>query len=273
MKILLVNNNRIKSTVAMAGKLATQLEARGIEVFIDSERPIDISGEELDSIIVLGGDGTLIRAARQYAELDVPVLGVNMGTVGFLSDIKADELDSCLDSFVRHDYSIDERMMLEVSIYRNEVLTEQVYSLNELSIKSNTSRMISMNIHIAGQEHGIYRGDGIIIATPTGSTAYSLSSGGPITDPELDVFVMTPITSYFLSKRPLVISAQKEICLYPLRCEEAELCIDGQVNIAWESNCIIKVKKAGHKLKMANMQPRFFFQTIAQRLQRNDANL
>ena len=215
----------------------------------------------------------MIRAARQYAEQDVPVLGVNMGTVGFLSNIKADELESCLDSFVRHDYSIEERMMLDVGIYRDETLVERVHSLNELSIKSKTSRMISMDIHIDGREHGVYRGDGIIIATPTGSTAYSLSSGGPITDPDLEVFIMTPITSYILDKRPMVIAAQKEISLYPLCCKEAEISIDGQVKIAWEQNCIIKVKKAEHKLKMVNLKPRFFFQTITKRLQRNDGNL
>jgi NAD+ kinase len=257
------------STVAMADKVSNQLQAWGIEVLMDNERPVDISGEGIDSIIVLGGDGTLIRAARQYAELDVPVLGVNMGTVGFLSNIKADELESCLDSFVRHDYSIDLRMMLDVGIYRDDILVERVYSLNELSIKSKTNRMISMDIHIAGKEHGIYRGDGIIIATPTGSTAYSLSAGGPITDPDLEVYVVTPVNSHFLSKRPMVIDGQKEISLYQLRCEEAEIYIDGQVKITWEENCFIKVKKAPHKLKMVILKPRFFFQTIAKRLQRN----
>ncbi len=272
MKILLVNNSRISSTVAMAAKVSAQLEAWGIEVLIDSE-PVGTGSETIDSIIVLGGDGTLIRAARKYAEQDVPVLGVNMGTVGFLSNIKADELESCLDSFVRHDYSIDERMMLDVGIYRDETLLDRVYSLNELSIKSKTSRMISMDIHIAGREHGVYRGDGIIIATPTGSTAYSLSSGGPITDPDLEVFIVTPISSYVLSKRPMVIAAEKEISLYPLRCEEAVISIDGQVKIDWEENCIIKVKKAEQKLKLVKLKPRFFFQTIAKRIQRNDGSL
>jgi NAD+ kinase len=273
MKILLANNNHIKSTVVMAEKVSALLQELGVQVLIDSGQACDIAGEAIDSIIVLGGDGTLIKAARQYAELNVPVLGVNMGTVGFLSNIKADELESCLDRFVCHDYSIDERMMLDVGIYRDEILLERVYSINELSIKSKASRMISMDIHIEGREHGIYRGDGIIIATPIGSTAYSLSSGGPITDPDLEVFIMTPITSYILSKRTMVIAAQKEISIYPLRCEEAVIYIDGQVKFDWEENCIIKVKKAELKLKMVKLKPRFFFQTITKRLQRKDASL
>jgi NAD+ kinase len=255
--------------MAMAAKVAARLEAEGIDVLIDSENPVDTS-EPVDSIIVLEGDGTMIRASRQYGELGVPMLGVNMGTVGFLSDIKADELESSLDSIIRHDYSIDERMLLSVGIYRDDALIEEVYSLNELSIKSNSSRMISMNIYIEGREYGVYRGDGIIVATPTGSTAYSLSSGGPIIDPVLEVFVITPIAPYFLSKRPMVISAQKEIDLYPLHCEGAEISIDGHVNIKWDSNYIIKIKKANHKLKMINLKPRFFFQTVAKKLQRND---
>lgn len=270
MKIILVNNKRNKSTLAMAAKVAARFEAEGINVHIDSENPVDTSGEPVDSIIVLGGDGTMIRASRQYGELGVPMLGVNMGTVGFLSDIRADELESSLDSIIHHDYSIEERMLLNVGIYRDDALVEEVYSLNELSIKSNTSRMISMDIHIEGREYGVYRGDGIIIATPTGSTAYSLSSGGPITDPVLEVFVMTPIAPYFLSKRPMIISAQKEINLYPLHCEGAEISIDGHMNIKWDSNCVIKVKKAKHQLKLINLKPRFFFQTVAKKLQRND---
>jgi len=268
-KILLVNNKRIKSTLIMAEKVSAQLNSQGIEVFIDSSAA-DICHEAIDSIIVLGGDGTMIRTARQYLEQNVPVLGVKMGTVGFLSNINADELETSLDRFIRHDYGIEERMMLDVGIYQGENLLQSVYSLNELSIKSKSSRMISMDIKIAGKEHALYRGDGIIIATPTGSTAYSLSSGGPITDPDLDVFIMTPITSYLLTKRPMVINAHKEISLFPVRCEEAVLSIDGQVKIDWDENCMIKVKMAANKLKMIRLKEQLFFQTIDKRLQRSN---
>ncbi|MDD4801700.1 MAG: NAD(+)/NADH kinase [Syntrophomonas sp.] len=270
MKILLVNNPRIESTVVMAARLSAQLADRGIEVLIDSMQKVEVRQGEIDSIIVLGGDGTLIRTVRQYAEQSVPILGVNMGTVGFLSNIKADELDSCLERLLNHDYDTEERMILEVCIYRDEMLQERFFGLNELSIKSRTARMLSMDIHIAGREHGIYRGDGIIIATPTGSTAYSLSCGGPITDPDLEVLLLTPIACYSLSKRPMVINADKEISFYPLRCEEAEITIDGQVNMIWRNDFHIKVKKAQHKLKLINLKPAYFFQTITKRLQLND---
>lgn len=272
MKILLVNNKLLASTLVMGEKVAAYLRAEGIEVLIDSSAA-DITREEVDSIIVLGGDGTMIRAARQYAKNEVPVLGVNMGTVGFLSNISADELEHSLDRFIRHDYSLEARMMLEVSILRGETLIHKIFSLNEVSIKSKSSRVLSIDIKIGGHEHGIYRGDGIIVASPSGSTAYSLSCGGPITDPTLEVFIMTPITSYLLNKRPLVIAADKDIELLPVYCEEALISIDGQVKIDWEENYRIEVKKAAFKLNLVNMRPRHFFQTIMKRLRRSGEDI
>ena len=272
MKILLVNNKRIESTMRMAEKAAAHLRSGGIEVLIDSSSA-DITSEEFDSIIVLGGDGTLIRSARQYVHKNVPVLGVNMGTLGFLSNIQADELEKYLDRFIRHDYSIEERMMLEAGIYQNGILLNRIYSLNEVSIKSKSSRVITVDVKINGQKHGIYRGDGIIIATPSGSTAYSLSCGGPVCDPALELFIMTPITSYLLNKRPLVIAAEKEIEVIPLDCEETLISIDGQVKIDFKESFVIRIKKADYKLKLINMQPRYFFETMMKRLRRSDEEL
>ena len=268
MKILLVNNRLLASTLRMGEKIADIFRLAGNEVLIDS-CAADITHEEIDSIIVLGGDGTMIRAARQYARNKVPVLGVNMGTVGFLSNIKVDELEPCLDRLMSRDYSLEERMMLEVSIYQGETLIHKIDSLNELSIKSKSARVLSLDVRIDGREHGLYRGDGIIVATPSGSTAYSLSCGGPITDPALEAFIVTPITSYLLNKRPLVIAADKEIDLCPLHCDEALISIDGQVKIDWEDNYRVKVKKAEYKLLLVNMRPRHFFQTISKRLRRS----
>ena len=268
MKILLVNNRLLESTLRMGEKIADIFRLAGIEVLIDS-CAADITREEIDFIIVLGGDGTMIRAARQYARNEVPVLGVNMGTVGFLSNIKADELEHCLERLMSRDYSLEERMMLEVSICRGETLMHKIDSLNELSIKSKSARVLSLDVRIDGREHGLYRGDGIIVATPSGSTAYSLSCGGPITDPALEAFIVTPITSYLLNKRPLVVAADKEIDLCPLHCDEALISVDGQVKIDWEDNYRVKVKKAEYKLLLVNMRPRHFFQTISKRLRRS----
>lgn len=268
MKILLVNNKILKSTMLMGDKLASRLKTDGIEVLIDSSKA-DLTRENFDAIIVLGGDGTMIRAARQYAERGVPLLGVNMGTVGFLSSIRVEELDQYLGRFIQGDYDIDERMMLEARIFEGKNLIDRIYSLNEVSIKSNSARVINLDVRIGGREHGTYRGDGIVVATPSGSTAYSLSCGGPITDPALDVFIMTPITSFFLNKRPMIIAADKEIEIIPGYAEEALISIDGQVKIEGKENFVIKIIKANTKLKLVHMRPYHFFQTIMKRLQRN----
>ena len=120
-------------------------------------------------------------------------------------------------------------MMLKTQILCGGSVFDQAYGLNELCIRSRTSRMIELEIHIGGKPFGVYRGDGIIIATPTGSTAYSLSSGGPLVDPELEALIITPVAAYFLNHRPMVVAAEKEILISPRGCAEILLSVDGQV--------------------------------------------
>ena len=268
MKILLVNNSGIEKTLIMAEEIKKQLEQLGVEVKVENAS-IKAEGTDFDSIIVLGGDGTFIRAARQHLDMNVPMLGVNMGTVGFLSNIEAHELSEYLPRFLQQDYSIDERMMIELQIWRNGEIKQRSYCLNELTIKSRDGNILNLDIRIAGQGYGSYRGDGIIVATPTGSTAYSLSCGGPITDPELDVFIITPIASYLLAQRPLVIAADKELCLGAIGAADAYISMDGQLKVDLQAGDQIYVRKAALKLKMVHLKPRDFFATVDNRLKRN----
>ncbi|MEQ8200975.1 MAG: NAD(+)/NADH kinase [Syntrophomonadaceae bacterium] len=265
---MIVNNKRLSSTMVMGDKVAAALRSMGIEVLIDSSSA-DITSESFEAIIVLGGDGTMIRTARQYADRNVPVLGVNMGTVGFLSNIRADEFDRYVQRFAAGDFSLEERMLLEISVYRESSLADRLLSLNEVSIKSKAARIISLEVTVEGRQHGLYRGDGLIVATPSGSTAYSLSCGGPIIDPVLDVFVLTPITSYQLNRRPLVVAANKEIEIKPRDGEQYYISVDGQVSIDITADCSVHIRKAHHRLRMAIMKPRFFFESIVERLQRD----
>ncbi|HHW60642.1 MAG TPA: NAD(+)/NADH kinase [Syntrophomonadaceae bacterium] len=268
MKILLVNNSGIEKTLVMAEEIKKQLVQLGVEVKVENAS-MKVEGTDFDSIIVLGGDGTFIRAARQHLDMNVPMLGVNMGTVGFLSNIEAHELSEYLPRFLQQDYSIDERMMIELLIRRNGEIRQRSYCLNELTIKSKEGKILNLDIRIAGQGYGSYRGDGIIVATPTGSTAYSLSCGGPITDPELDVFIITPIASYLLAQRPLVIAADKELCLEAIGAADAFISMDGQLKVDLQPGDQIFVRKAAHKLKMVHLKPRDFFATVDNRLKRN----
>ncbi len=271
MKILVINNHLIARSLLMAEIVAAKLRAMHIEVDIDDGSLPSDPANPIDIIIVLGGDGTLIRAARKYADRNIPIMGVNMGTVGFLSSLEADELEDSLEKLVRQEYSIDERMLLEIEIYEKDKLLNRYYSLNELVLKSAQARILNLGIEIAGQSHGVFRGDGLIIATPTGSTAYSLSAGGPVTDPELEVFILTPIAAYHLYRRPLVIDAAKEVVVYPQLANPVAIFIDGQVKTEVDENYIIKVKKAPHKVKLLRLKETTFFNTINHKLWRNEA--
>ncbi|MEA1960236.1 MAG: NAD(+)/NADH kinase [Bacillota bacterium] len=266
---MLVNNNKIQRTLSMAEQIAANLQSRGIIVEVDNgENPV-ASFAEVDSIIVLGGDGTIVRAARQHLDINVPILGVNMGTVGFLSNLEADELDQYLDRFLQKDYHIDERMMLEVEILRDRQTVSRLYGLNEACVQSHEAHLIDLDMRIAGEGYGNYRADGLIIATPTGSTGYSLSCGGPIVDPQLESFIITPIASYLLAQRPLVISAGKDLCLKLVNGTDTFISMDGQVKVELKKNDTIIIKRAGTKLKLVNLKPRDFFATVDSRLKRN----
>jgi NAD+ kinase len=266
LNILLVNNHYKEHTAEMARKLAARLGALNINVDMEGQDHSD----NHDLVIVLGGDGTILRAARQYASRSLPVLGINMGTVGFLSNIEADELDNYLERLVTAQYALDERMMLCIDIYEGEQITESLYSLNELVVRATTPRMISFNLSINGQDSGIYRGDGLIVASPTGSTAYSLSAGGPICDPQMDAYVITPIAPHFICQRPVVLSSDKTLQLRPIDCQGATICIDGQIRRDFMTSNVIKISQADFKLKLVDLKGTGFFSNIGNRLRRTE---
>lgn len=270
MKVLLVNNRYKESTEMMARDIASFLTEKEFEVEIDDGSTNDIFNN-MDLVVVLGGDGTILRAARQYAHRGVPILGVNMGTVGFLSNIEVIEFYQYLDRIIQGDYVIDERMMLEVIIYSNNQAMERFYCLNEIVIKSKTQRMVSTSIDIGSEKLSPYKGDGLLIASPTGSTAYSLSCGGPIADPDLEGFIITPIASHIITKRPLIVAATKTITLSGFPPDETIIVIDGQIKFDVEENYKINIKKAHHKLSLVDMKNKPFFSGLDVRLRRNGA--
>lgn len=265
MKILLVNNRYREETWVMAQKLAGDLTALGADVEMECESEAPGSA---DIIMVLGGDGTILRAARQYGMDGVPLLGINMGTLGFLSNLKDSELEQYLQKLLEGDYIIDERMLLEARIYEKGNLIRSVYCLNEVVVRSRTPRMIIFEIVVSGQLMGRYRGDGVIMATPTGSTAYSLSAGGPVCDPALEAFVITPLAMHNVIKRPMVIHADNEIVIHPVEADEAVISLDGQIKMDFKPDDKIQVVKADRKLKLVQLHPTPFFGTLEQRLRR-----
>jgi NAD+ kinase len=269
MKIVLVINQYKPKTLAMAEKVALKLQQKGLEVLIDKGQPS--MAQDIDLAMVLGGDGTILRAFRQYAPQNVPILGVNMGKVGFLSSIDIEELDKYIDNIVKMDFAYDPRMVLQITICQDQQPIDKIWCLNEVVIKTTTPKILRLGAEIDGQRLEDFYGDGVIIATSTGSTAYSLSAGGPICDPELPAMVITPIASYTTSRRPLVIKGERKITFSPHPKNQAMVCCDGQAKLTVDASYQVIITKAEFMLNLVNPKKIAHFSSVEIRLKRNPA--
>lgn len=220
--------------------------------------------ENVDLIIVFGGDGTLLNSARQYLEYEIPILGVNMGNVGFLTDLKIDNFDATVKDILMGNFKIEERNL--VSARFNE---EHLYGLNEVVIHSGAYAQL-MRYRLNVNEKVVYeqRSDGLIIATPTGSTAYSLSAGGPIIHPSLDVWTILPMLPQSLSSRPFIISSDEnvEVELFDGPSESAKICVDGQDDIDIPYGIKISISKMEKTLKLVHPVENDFFEACREKL-------
>ncbi len=223
-----------------------------------------------DCLIVFGGDGTLLNAARLPDADKVPILAVNMGSLGFLTEVALDELYPALEKVLDGDFSLDERMMLKVMLMAEDgkKLKSCSVALNDAVIsKEPFSRIISLESYIDGEHVGIYSGDGIIIATPSGSTAYSLSAGGPIIHPGLNSFILTPLCSHTLTLRPLVVSAESRIKVVVKGVySNVMLTIDGQEAFKLNPGSTIEIEKADETIKLIRSRKRNYYEVLRTKL-------
>ena len=228
--------------------------------------------EETECIIVLGGDGTLLQAANDVYKRDLPMFGVNMGTLGFLTDIEKHQIYGALDLLRKDEYKIEERMLLEGS-YRNEQ-GEQVtkIALNDVVLnKGRFYHLVSVKIYINNELLDQYIADGVIVSSPTGSTGYNLSAGGPVMLPTMDGIIITPICPHSLNNRSLVVSAEDEIVLEfgPVRNEredEAILVVDGMVQRTLHNGERICIRRAEEKTKLIKLGKTSFFEVFHEKL-------
>ena len=228
----------------------------------------EIAGK-VDLVIVLGGDGTLLAAARAVGERPVPILGVNLGSLGFLTETSSDELYPALEDVLAGRYRVEERMRLEVSGERAGRGLGRFLALNDAVIgKSALSRMVELEVLADGAPVTTYHADGLIVATPTGSSAYSLSAGGPLLLPELEAIVLTPICPHTLTQRPLVLpkSSQVEIRVHLQRGAEVYLTVDGQVGEALAEGDLVRVHRAEHPVRLLVPPGRNRFQVMRAKL-------
>lgn len=260
-------------------RLTRWLKRRGLEVVVPIDgtpRPEErgapsFSTRQLrgvDLVIVLGGDGTLLAAARAIHPRRVPILGVNFGGLGFLADVSTDRVLPALEEVLAGHYRPEPRMMVRASVVDAAgSVVETAYGLNDLVMHQTGRRAIVIQAVLAGTPLGSFRADGMIVATPTGSTAYSLSAGGPIVEPTLNVLIATPVCPHTLSLRPLVFPAGQVLELrVPPTDTEVMLTLDGQVTMAFAPDHLVRVTRAAKPIWFLQAEERSFYEVLRAKL-------
>lgn len=262
-----------------AKKLALWLESRGKRVFMDSETAAAVKikgyGREaipalVEMLIVLGGDGTLISAARLLADahMDLPIFGVNLGSLGFMAELSLDELYGNLEKAIAGKLETEDRMMLSAGVLRAGKRIAQHRVLNDAVInKGALARMMQLKISVNESHLTTLRADGLIVATPTGSTAYSLSAGGPIVYPTLQCIVLTPICPHMLSNRPIALPDNVVVTARLMSLsEDVSLTLDGQIGFPLQPDDIVEIKKSRFKLKLIKHPSKSYFEILRTKL-------
>lgn len=283
-RVGLVAKQRVEAAASVLVELTSWLTSRGIGVVFEKETALlagaspdlpTVTKEELpracELIVLLGGDGTLIGMARRIAraEVDVPIAGVNFGSLGFLTEITLDDLYPSLEAVLAGTAPIDERMMLHARTMRGGTVFADELVLNDVVItKAALSRIIELSVSIEGDAVMRVRADGLIIATPTGSTAYNLAAGGPIVHPAVDAVLLTPIAPHMLTNRPLVVTGASEISVEPDMNgnEEVFVTFDGQSGHALQTGDVIVIRCAERPLRLLRSASRSYFDVLRQKL-------
>jgi NAD+ kinase len=287
-RVGIVSKPRREDLVVLLPPLLKWLESRQVEVFCDQETAscLDTASRagpaavttrvqsreqlpaQVDLLIVLGGDGTLLAAARSVGEHCVPILPVNLGGLGFLTSVTLEELYPILEQALEGKSRISERVMLEAEVLRSGKTIGRHRALNDVVLnKGALARMIDLDLHIDGGFVCSYRADGLIVSTPTGSTAYSLAAGGPIIYPVVEAFVITPICPHTLTHRPLVIPNTARIEIDIRASEETVyLTMDGQVGVELQRTDHVVATKAPHTLRLVRPPQKTYFEILHSKL-------
>ena len=267
----------IKATLT---QIRSHLEARGNVVFLGDTTHQEIDGlrisdtgrsieETIDLGIVVGGDGTMLHVANALAQVNLPVVGINMGRLGFLTDIPAENFGEHLDQLLDGHYLIEERTMLQAKCFEDSKLVSERLALNDVTLsKGATGKMIEIDMRVDGEPVGPSRGDGVIVATPTGSTAYALSAGGPILEPTLPAIVLTPISPHSLGQRPIVLGNDSTISLGLVGSPDARanIFIDGLDFAEIHYNSRLEISKAHTCAKLIHIEGHNHYQALRSKL-------
>ncbi len=276
MRIGIIAKKGIPEAIDVVKGLLEYLESKRVKVFVESDiaGALRIKGCERkkipfksDIIMVFGGDGTLLSVARLVGDLGVPILGVNLGGLGFITEIYKDEIQKNIENILSGRYSFEERITLSADVFRANRKKAHHTALNDVVIsKGALARMIELDININSQYVTTFKADGLIISTPTGSTAHSLSAGGPIMYPTLESFLITPICPHTLTSRPIVIPDTFIIDVNIRMGDDIFLTLDGQVGVPLRINDRVTVKKADYKARFVLLHGRDYFKILRTKL-------
>ena len=268
-KFYVITNKSKDVTLEITERIKTYLESKG-KMCVLAENGLSLP-KDTDCVLVLGGDGTLIRAARELHSYDVPILGINMGTLGYLTEVEVQNIESAIDQLLSDAPMVEARMMLKGTLANR---FEDI-ALNDIVLtRLGSLRIIRFNIYVNGELLNTYQADGVIVSTPTGSTGYNLSAGGPIVEPTASMIVITPICSHALNTSSIVLSADDEIVLEVAQgrdgeIEEAGVSFDGDRNIEVHTGDRIVIQKAEETTKLLKLSKVSFLETLRKKMKGN----
>lgn len=238
---------------------------RGI---VSDERSLRSRAAQLDVLITLGGDGTIVRAVRALAETNVPVLGVNLGRLGFLAELEPAELEPSIGRLSQGQYTVEHRLMLRTWVWRGDQLLLEADAINDVVVaRGLVSRVVHLSVEVDERHVMTPAADGVIVSTPTGSTAYCLAAGGPIVAPDLRCLTLTPVAAHLGIAHALVIPADRRLCLRLVRGVSAMITVDGQVDLTLEPGDRVECTASEHTAKFVRFgDPGYFYATVLRRL-------
>jgi NAD+ kinase len=272
-----LNQSALQMMQTDLADLARHLASKNIEVWIEEHTAIGVElngfnkaklediGAKADLAIVMGGDGTMLSVARNLMDAGIPLVGINRGRFGFLTDLRAEDMLDAIDAILAGAYRTETRMMMTASVLRAGKTVYDGLAFNDVVIKSGL-RLIELEVEINGKFMHKQRSDGLILSTPTGTTAYALSAGGPILHPDLDAFALVPINPHTLSNRPIVLSSDSQIEVTLVQVNDAQISYDGQFQLALELGDRVVIQRAEQDITLLHPSDYCYFEMLRNKL-------
>ena len=267
-KIILLGDISKKKTRETITELEPLFRKKSLLSVVDISDEDELKNVSADLVFVFGGDGTILSASRKLYDKQIPLIGVHLGKFGFLAELTLQDINDSLERLCSGEYVISQRMLLTCKVIRSKQVINETVGLNDAVIsRTSLSRLISIKLYVNGKIVTTYSCDGLIVSTPAGTTAHSLSAGGPIVTPDMEAFAITPICPHTLSNRPLVVSGSSKIEMEQIsESKGVGLTVDGQVYFDVKAGDRVVIEKAGKKLQLIDTQTRTFYDVLREKL-------